>query len=389
MNKKWIWISVIVVGILLTIVIGRSCSKKESKSDKTNSESYNVIKGEISSQVQITGEIQPQMVVAVKSKVSGTIVKYYAEENDYVKQGQKIADIEPDFNQANTLFNTKSQLGLAKQSLDLAVKTEAEKKQLLAQNVISQKDYDSSLEDLQRARIEYVRAKAQYDMISDLDTSGKVTHVFATASGVVIERRINEGEMVVSSAGAIGEGTVIMKIADLSKMIVKASINEVDIPKFSIGQEAKITLDALPYEEFRGKINKIAPMAVVDNNARVFPVEISIDSGGEKTRPGMTANVSILGETKKDILIIPIRAVFSDDKNQDIVYLIPSGNIEKSLITKKKTQDKYSSEQYIQTPVKLGTNDLQNVEVIAGLKEGDIISLSTPPQGPDLRFGMD
>ena len=121
-------------------------------------------------------------------------------------------------------------------------------------------------------------------------------------------------------------------------------------------------------------------MAATENNAKVFPVEISINASGEKAKPGMTAAVSILGESRKDVLTIPIRAVFSNDNNEDIVYLMPAGakkSADKQAISKSTAAPKP-----VATPVKLGANDMQMVEVISGLKEGDQISLSEPDQPP-------
>jgi HlyD family secretion protein len=206
-----------------------------------------------------------------------------------------------------------------------------------------------------------------------MDVPGKVVHVIAPASGTVIERTVNEGEMVQSSLTSFGEGTVVMKIADLSRMVVKSNINEVDIGKFHLGQEAKIKLDALPYEDFAGSIVKIAPAAIKENNAKVFPVEISINATGETAKPGLTAAVTIIGESRQNVLVIPIRAVFTDDKNQDIVYLKPKED------KTAKDQKNAPPIQPLPTPVTLGANDLQNVEVISGLKEGDEILLAEPP----------
>ena len=204
-----------------------------------------VARGDIESRIEITGEVQPQNLISLKSKVSGKIVKFYADENDFVRMGQIIADIEPDYNQANTLFNTKAQLKRAKISLDQARKDLEDKEVLLEKGYISQESYDAASRALQNAQIEFEQATNQYEVIQDLDVPGKVTHVYATATGVVIERKVNEGEMVQSSLNSFGEGTVVMKIADLSKMIIKSNINEVDIAKFSLGQRAKISLDAL------------------------------------------------------------------------------------------------------------------------------------------------
>ncbi|MBP7334160.1 MAG: efflux RND transporter periplasmic adaptor subunit, partial [Candidatus Cloacimonas sp.] len=269
MRKKWWIIVVIAVLILLILLSVKTCGKKKQpvSTKQTDTEIYAVKRGDISSRIVITGEVQPEIVVSLKSKVSGKIVKFYAGENDYVTSGQVIADIEPDYNQANTLFNTKAMLQKAEMNLANARKDLADKTILLQKQYISQDEYNKTSDALKEAEIEYAQASSQYEMIRDLDVPGKVTRVYATASGVVIERNINEGEMVQSSLTSYGEGTVIMKIADLNKMIVKSNINEVDISKFKLNQKAEISLDALPYEHYEGKVVKIAPQAIVENNA--------------------------------------------------------------------------------------------------------------------------
>ena len=388
MRKKWLWIIGIVLVLILVVIVLSRCGKSAlSKAMQAGMGEQNHIvkRGDIESRIQITGEVQPLNLISLKSKVSGKIVKFYADENDFVRIGQTIADIEPDYNQANTLFNTKAQLKRAQLNLDKAEKDLAEQKVLLDKEYVSQESYDTALRGLQNARIEFEQATKQYEVIKDLDVPGKVTHVYATATGVVIERKVNEGEMVQSSLNSFGEGTVVMKIADLSKMVVKSNINEVDIAKFSLGQKADISLDALPYESFEGEVIKIAPMAIVENNAKVFPVEISINADGYKAKPGMTAAVSILGDSRKEVLIIPIRAVFSNDEDEDIVYLLPKKS---SADAKASSKAAVPERKAIPTNVKLGANDMQMVEVISGLKEGDEIMLNDPDQKAMLPFMM-
>ncbi|MDZ4120863.1 MAG: efflux RND transporter periplasmic adaptor subunit, partial [Candidatus Cloacimonadaceae bacterium] len=214
MRKKWkIIIGIILVLVIAAVVIQQYNKRKTAKAPQVSTEdTHTVILGDIISKIEITGEVQPQTVVSIKSRVSGKIVKLYADENDYVKAGQIIADIEPDYNQANTLFNTKAQLHQAEIRLKNATKDESDKKELLRQNYISQKEYDLAVDELNSAGISYKQASDQYELIRDLDTSAKVTPVYATASGMVIERKINEGEMVQSSINTFGEGTVVMKI---------------------------------------------------------------------------------------------------------------------------------------------------------------------------------
>lgn len=384
MRKRW-KIILIIAAVLLLLILGlRMCGKAAVRKigQQNGAQTYTVKKGEIVSQIEITGEVQPAVVVELKSKVSGKIVKFYADENDYVQAGQIIADIEPDYNQANTLFNAKAQLSRAQLRVENAEKDLADKKVLLDQDYISREAYQGAEDELASAGIDYEQARRQYEVIADMDVPGKVTHVYATSSGVCIERAVNEGEMVQSSLSSYGAGTVVMKIADLKKMVVKSNINEVDIAKFSLGQQAQIKLDALPYEEFSGEIVKIAPAAITENNAKVFPVEISINATGDQAKPGMTAAIKIIGDSRKDVLVIPIRAVFTDDKNQDVVYVMPPK-------TAAKGKDANAAEvpKPTPTPVTLGSNDLQNVEVISGLKEGDMISL-TEPNAPAANMQM-
>src|SRR5690554_3842834 len=254
MRKKWKLIAIIIMVIL--IVIGFNRCRKGAGSQLGQIDGYanehTVARGDIDSKIEITGELQPASTVAQKSRVSGKVVRFYKDENDHVKMGDIIADIEPDYNQANTLFNTKATLQRAELTLQQATKDFEDKTVLLENAYISQADFDSARDALRVAQIQYDQASSQYEMIRDLDVPGTVIHMYATSSGTVIERKVNEGEMVTSSINAFGEGTVVMQIADLSNMVVLSNINEVDIAKFEVGQKANIKLDALPYENFEG-----------------------------------------------------------------------------------------------------------------------------------------
>ncbi len=384
MRKVWKIIAIIVVVILVIIAISK-CRKPASPDAvqaRDSSDIHVVARGNIDSRIEITGELQPATTVAQKSRVSGKIVKFYVDENDYVKMGDILADIEPDYNQANTLFNTKASLQRAELAKEQAQKDFEDKTVLLANNYISQSDFDKARDALRTAEIQYAQASSQYEMIRDLDVPGTVIHMYATSSGTVIERKVNEGEMVSSSINTFGEGTVVMQIADLSKMTVLSNINEVDIAKFTVGQKGSIKLDALPYEKFEGKIVKIAPKAVTINSAKVFPVEISINARGDLARPGMTAAISIQGDSREDVIVIPIGAVFADDKNQDIVNFLPEspeGDGEAEGVAEPKPEPR---------TIVLGANDYQMVEVISGLEEGDRISLKEPELNANVHFMM-
>jgi HlyD family secretion protein len=390
-KRKFRRIAIIVIIVLAAVIAVMQLTQKKSvkQTGPAGENTYTVERGKIVSTIEITGEIQPQVTVQIKSKVSGKIVKFYVDENDYVKQGQIIADIEPDYNQASTLAAIQSRLKSAEIRVKNAEKDFNDKNRMVLQDYVSRQEADLAQDELTQAQLEYRQALQQYELVRELDTGKAVTHVYATASGTVIQRAVQEGEMITSSNSTYGEGSVLVKVANLSRMVVKANINEVDIAKFRQGQDAVIRVDALPYEEFTGKITKIAPMAVTVANAIVFPVEISLDKPGTLLKPGMTGNVSITGETKDNVLIIPIRAVFTDDKNQDIVYLYKDA-AEQKASGSDSTKTSPAANTPVATPVKLGSNDLQMVEVVDGLKDGDKISLTDPTAGmnANIRFNQ-
>ena len=358
--KKFIIIVVVIV--IIVAVVGFISTKNKGKMKHKSEEvkSYIVKKGGITVKLEETGEIQPIKEIKVKSIVSGKILKFFVEEGDYIENGDVIAEIEPDYNQAEKIARVKSTLELTAIRLKNAKRDYQDKLKLFEDNYVSQKEIDSYEDALTEAEINYNAALQQNELIKDIETEGNVSKIVSTASGTVIQKSIEEGEMVVASTNSFSEGTVIVKLADLERMIVKSRINEVDISKIRKNQEVEIQVDAYPYTKYSGKITKIAAMAVDYNNIKVFPIEIEIIDVDEKLKPGMTANITIIGEKKKGILVVPIRTIFSDEDGQDIIYKVKNDTIAESCV------------------VKTGINNFQQVEIIEGIAEGDSISFSEP-----------
>lgn len=353
-----------IVYILLISILLSSCGKvrvdnsKGKKNEKVKS--YVVKKGEITVKLEETGEIQPIKEIEIKSKISGKITNFFVEEGDFVNKGDVIAEIEPDYNQAEMITRVKSTLELSEIRLRNAEQDLFDKQKLFEQNFISAKELESYQDALKEARINHKSALQQYDLIKEIETEDNISRIVSTADGTVIQKTVEEGEMVVANTGSYTAGTVIVVLADLDRMIVKSRINEVDISKVNKNQKVEIKLDAYPYEKYDGVLSKIAAKAISYNNVKVFPVEIEIINVDEKLKPGMTANITIIGEQKKDILVVPIRTLFSNDDNQDIVYKVKNDTIANSVI------------------VKTGINNFQQVEIIEGLSEGDSISFTEP-----------
>ena len=360
-----------VIITIITIFFIVSCSMKVNKpgENKQKMKTVKVETGSITVELEETGEIEPIKEIEIKSKVSGKIVRFYVEEGDFVHLGDVLADIEPDYNQAEQISQVKNSLELAEIRLENRRKDLDDMTKLFAENYISQNQLDEAKDALKEAKISYQSALQQYELIKEIESEGNVSKLISSASGTVIHRAVEEGEMVVSNTGSYAAGTVIMTLADLEKMVVNTRINEIDISKIHQNQVVRIQVDAYPYEKYSGMITKIAAMAVDYNNVKVFPIEITISEVDSKLKPGMTANVTIIGEEKEDILVLPIRAIFTDENGQDIVYKVENDSISGSV------------------PIKTGINNFQQVEIVDGLEEGMEIALSKPVKQSEKRKG--
>jgi len=357
--KKYIIIGIVIIVIVVAVIL--FTGKKEEETTSTI-QKVTVEKGSIAIRIDETGEVQPKSTVDIKSKVSGKVVKLYVDENDFIRNGQLIADVEPDYNQARSIASIKNDLRSAEIRHKDARKNLEEGESLREGNFISEIDFEKLQDELEKATLDLELAQQQYELIEDIETRGNVSKIYSTASGTVIERKVEQGEMVQSSNTAYTEGTVLLTVADLNQMIVKSSINEVDIAKIAEKMAVEVKIDAFPYDSFTGIISKISASAKTENNIKVFPIEIEIDQKDNRLRPGLSANITILGENKSDILTIPIRTIFTDPQGNDIVYKVVNDSIQSPTI------------------IKTGINDMQRVEVFEGLEENDEISLTEPRQ---------
>lgn len=349
---------VIIIIVIIGVIVGRKTTPVQTRTVS----SIEVERGSISIVLEETGEIKPIREIEIKSRISGKVLRFYVDEGDFVNNGDLIAEIEPDFNQANQIATIRNNLHLSKIRFDNAQKDYDRKQALFERNFIAKDEVDRALDDLETANINYQSALQQYDLVKEIDTEGNISRITSTASGTVIQKLVEEGEMVISSASSFSDGTVILKLADLNQLVVNSYVNEVDIAKIFLEQEAEIKVDAFPYDSYPGIVSKIGAMAVTRNNVKVFPVEIRILEEQTPIRPGMTANVTIYGETREDIIVVPIRAIFSDEQGQDIVWKVENDTISTSAL------------------VKTGINDFQRVEIIEGLTDGDRISLTEPSE---------
>jgi len=145
------------------------------------------------------------------------------------------------------------------------------------------------------------------------------TTIIAPVSGIVTDLAIKEGEIVTSGRSAFSQSPALMQVADLSRMIVKTSINEVDMEKIAIGQKVEIKTKAYPDKVYRGEVREVAPSGQPRDNIIYFQVEISVLDSPKELRPGMTADVDIVVVERKDELLLPIEAVKSEQASSALL----------------------------------------------------------------------
>ena len=323
--------------------------------------------GEINVLLTEVGEIQPETMVMVKSKVSGKIRSLHVEEGATVLRGQLLAKVEPDMAQARTVANLKSGYGRAKVSAERARQDYERDLELHEAGHISDEELRLSKDDYDIAQIEYRSALEQMELAEedgvsmDLEAeSQEILNIVSPASGSVILVDVEEGEIVTSGAVSYTSGTTIMTVADLSKMQIRAGVNEVDVGKIRLGQEVVIDVDAYPNVKYSGLITHIAPAARDEQGVKIFDVEIDIIDSDERLRPGMTANIEIQGDHKTDILTVPVEAVFKK-QGRYVAYVFDG-----------------SENEPVEREVVTGISNISSVEIMEGLEEGETVTLYDP-----------
>jgi HlyD family secretion protein len=397
-TRKWWWLAGLAVLVGVGAVAARPRSAAEPEKDKVKTATAAL--GDVQVRVTEVGSVEPQVKVDVKSVLSGKVVELLVREGDAVRRGQVLARVEPDVNQARDLAQVKNAVHEAEIALHEASTNHERDQGLLSQGLLSSKDNLESETRYRSAKAVYESAVEKYKIVQDsgvpIGLAGGATpqrlNVSAPMDGVVIRRPVELGDTVTSGVATFGGGTVLMTVADVGTMIIKAGINEVDIGKVRLEQPVKVSLDAYPKVKFAGVIKRIAPAARVDDKVKVFDVEIAIDRQGAELRTGMTANVDILGQRREKVLTVPVEALFRKD-DAELVYvkkaptpaasasagflsrvLAASPKDTKALLDEK---DRWK-ERFDVREVQTGLASVDKIEIVGGLKKGEEVAVEDP-----------
>ncbi len=393
--------AVVALAVIGGIVAANVIREKRSR---TEVETGQVERFDLTQVVTASGEVRPKRYVNVGANVSGRIVELRVEEGDTVEEGQVLAKIESERYEAGErqsragVAAARAELQRAEADLEGSRLAFERTKQMQEDKLISQQAYDQAEADfkMKTANVEAARrrvAQVQAQLDSTTDELNKTT-VYAPMSGVVTSLPKEEGEMVIGAMSF--NPTVLMTVADLSVMEAEVMVDETDIRNLKLGQKATVEVDALEGLEIEGEVTEIGASAIVrgsdtsqaqaqlgantGNQPKDFKVKIVLKDPPPSLRPGLNATADITTATREGVLAVPIQAVVVrevDEEGKVIVAGAASSEDNDATVgsSRKRGEEKdgvfvVQDEKAVFTPVKTGIMGDTEIEITEGLEEG-------------------
>jgi HlyD family secretion protein len=381
-NKKILRILIIVVvALLIFAIIGKKAGWFGKAVTVKVAVEY-AEKRTITETITANGKIQPEHEVKITPDVSGEIVELTVKEGDPVEKGQLLLRIKPDIyisqkdRSEAAISSERARLAQSEAQFTQADLSFKRTKQLYEQQTISKSEYEQAEASynvaksvVDASKFSVVSAEAS---LKEANENLTKTSIYAPMTGTVSMLLVELGERVAGTN--LMAGTDIMRVADLSKMEAQVQVNENDIVRVSLGDTANIEVDAYLDHKFKGIVTEIANSAkttgVSADQVTNFDVKIrvlldpneKISENKYPLRPGMSATVDILTETKSGILTVPIQAVTTRTDTTSTSKKITKEDVRTLVFT---TDGKYS----FAKDVKTGIQDNNYIEITSGLAD--------------------
>jgi HlyD family secretion protein len=412
-KKVLITLGVVVLG---AAVVGANFYFKREQGKEVAVEALK--KRDLEAIVSASGKIQPKRSVNISADTVGRVTELAVEEGDIVKRGQFLLQIDPRNLRSNfqrgeaglaaaeaQLEQLRTSIETAKTNLTLAQDNLKRQRDLWAEQLTTKEALDRADTEArirekeltnatQGVTTQQARIREQNAVLSSARYDLTKVQIESPIDGIITRRNIEQGEMVM--IGTMNNaGTVLLTIADMSVIEAEVEVDETDIPFVKIGQETKITIDAMPDKEFKGKVTEIgnSPIqttaASAGTQATNFKVVITLDGQIPDVRPGFTCTAEITTATRQQVISVPIQAMVvremvideketivrqkRDDKRKRGVEAavsaeeLPTGQKRKELEGVFVARD--AAAEFL--PVKTGIAGDKYFEVLSGLKESD------------------
>lgn len=296
-------VGLVAAAILGLFAFGRLGAHRQPATAATSLET--VERRDIALMVEATGTVEPVDVVEVKSKASGQIVHMPVEIGSTVEAGDLLAQIDTR-DVKNQYDQTRAALAAAKASVSISGAQKQRADTLFAQQVITADEHENAVLENANAQSQIVKARTDLDLAKQRLEDATVR---APISGTIIEQTAANGQVISSATSSASGGTTLLKMADLSRIRIRALVAESDIGNVRPGQDASVTVEAFPQRTFQGQVEKIEPQAVVQQSVTLFPVIISLTNENRLLLPGMNGEVSMLIEERRNVPAVPVDAV--------------------------------------------------------------------------------
>ncbi len=259
-----------------------------------------VVQRDIIVSAQASGTVQPDTIVEVKSKASGEILNIHVETGQEVERGALLVEVDQRVPR-NNLAQAQADLEVARARLANAQSKKRRADELFKTQSITQEEQEQATLDEASARADVVRSQVAIENARDQLSDTRVT---APISGMVITKTVERGSVISSPTSSVGEGTILLTMADLNLVQVRTLVDETDIGKIQPGMTATVVVDAYPNRPFQGEVLKIEPMAEVQQNVTMFPVLVRIANRDKLLKPGMNAEVEIHIGNREGVLAV-------------------------------------------------------------------------------------
>jgi HlyD family secretion protein len=356
-----------------------------------------VARRDLMSIVTASGFVQPQRKVDISADISGRVTELAIEEGQWVEQGNVLLRIDPTSYEANvrrataSVAQARAQAAQARANV-LNAESELNRAQRLAQaeNLISSAE-------LEQARTQLMVSEAQFEAaeygvaqaeagLSEASEQLRKTTISAPMSGHVTRLNIEAGETAI--VGTMNNpGSLLLTIADLSRMEARVRVGETDIPDIALGDMADVRIDAYPNKVFHGEVTRIANSAVNAPEAQSsapgqqaqaidFEVIVTLGNPPADLRPDLTATAEIVTATRSAALTVPIIAVTVRDENGrrfSAESQTAGAPAEGTETTEVEGVFVLRNGEPVWTPIQVGIVGDWYFEVVAGLEEGETV----------------
>ncbi len=353
-----------------------------TREDEIQYKTVPVRRSDIRSTIQATGTLNPVETVDVGTQISGTIKELYFDYNSRVKEGQLIALMDSatqaaEVSQAEaTVASAQADVLNAQAALDVAAKDLSRTRELAKRDLIAKADVDTDTSTWLKAKANLAAAEAKVAQYRATLEKSRInlnyTKIYSPVDGVVVAKNVEEGQTVAASY----QTPSIAEIArDLTQMQVEVNVDEADIGGVHEGQQAIFNVDTYPADSFEGKVTQVRLSPTTTDNVVTYTVIVKVQNPDGKLLPGMTANVSLILESREDVLVVPnsaFRFKPSNGQSAEMGMPGPGGGRKQNVAAVTKpavyTLDKKKP---VKMEVERGITDGQNTEILSGIEEGE------------------